>query len=80
MCFRKELREIKDSGETKLLLDCSIGILFDVLTQAQQVGLMVSEHSYIIASLVSKPAQTVETERTALITGLVYIESTSGSG
>jgi len=51
--FRKELREIKDSGETKILLDCSFGILSEVLLQAQQVGLMGSEHNFIIASLVS---------------------------
>lgn len=52
--FRKELREIKDSKETKILLDCSFNILQDVLFQAQQVGLMGSEHSFIIASLVSR--------------------------
>jgi len=51
--YRKELREIKDSGETKILLDCSFGILSEVLLQAQQVGLMGSEHNFIIASLVS---------------------------
>jgi len=51
--FRKELREIKDSGETKILLDCSFGILSEVLLQAQQVGLMGSEHNFIIASLVN---------------------------
>lgn len=51
---RKELREIKDSGETKILLDCSFSILSDVLFQAQQVGLMGSEHKFIIASLVSR--------------------------
>ncbi|XP_060848999.1 glutamate receptor ionotropic, kainate 3-like isoform X1 [Rhopalosiphum padi] len=49
--YRKELREIKDSGETKILLDCSFKILTDVLLQAQQVGLMGSEHNFIIASL-----------------------------
>ncbi|XP_025421717.1 glutamate receptor ionotropic, kainate 3-like isoform X3 [Sipha flava] len=49
--YRKELREIKDSGETKILLDCSFNILSDVLFQAQQVGLMGSEHNFIIASL-----------------------------
>ncbi|KAE9522411.1 hypothetical protein AGLY_017191, partial [Aphis glycines] len=49
--YRRELREIKDSGETKILLDCSFNILSDVLLQAQQVGLMGSEHNFIIASL-----------------------------
>ncbi|VVC31772.1 Ionotropic glutamate receptor, L-glutamate and glycine-binding domain,Receptor, ligand binding [Cinara cedri] len=49
--YRKELREIKDSGETKILLDCSFNILSEVLYQAQQVGLMGSEHNFIIASL-----------------------------
>lgn len=50
--FRKELRKIKDSGETNILLDCSYNMLSDVLLQAQQVGLMGSEHKFIIASLV----------------------------
>ncbi|XP_050533361.1 glutamate receptor ionotropic, kainate 2-like [Daktulosphaira vitifoliae] len=49
--YRSELREVKDSGETKILLDCTIDILMDVLIQAQQVGLMGSEHSYLISSL-----------------------------
>ncbi|XP_050428924.1 glutamate receptor ionotropic, kainate 2-like [Adelges cooleyi] len=49
--YRTELREIKDSGETKILLDCTFNILMDVLVQAQQVGLMGSEHNYIISSL-----------------------------
>lgn len=53
-CFRKELREIKDSGETKILLDCSFNILSSVLFQAQQVGLMGSEHNFIITSLVCR--------------------------
>lgn len=52
LCFRKELREIKDSKETKILLDCSIDVLANVLSQAQQVDLMGSEHNFIIASLV----------------------------
>jgi len=52
-CSRKELREIKDSGETRILLDCSFAVLSDVLFQAQQVGLMGSEHNFIVTSLLS---------------------------
>jgi hypothetical protein len=50
---RPVLRDIRFSGERNILLDCSIKTLPEVLKQAQQVGLMTSEQSYIITSLVS---------------------------
>ncbi|CAG2067360.1 unnamed protein product, partial [Timema podura] len=48
---RETLRTIKKSGEENFILDCSIEHLYEILTQAQQVGLMSDEHSYIITSL-----------------------------
>nr|CAD7431086.1 unnamed protein product [Timema monikensis] len=48
---RETLRIIKKSGEENFVLDCSIDHLYEILTQAQQVGLMSDEHSYIITSL-----------------------------
>lgn len=50
---RQVLRDMKKSGERKILLDCSIQTLPEVLKQAQQVGLMTDEQSYIITTLVS---------------------------
>lgn len=50
---RQVLREMKKGGERNILLDCSIQTLPEVLKQAQQVGLMTDEQSYIITTLVS---------------------------
>lgn len=50
---RQVLREMRMAGERNILLDCSIQILPEVLKQAQQVGLMTDEQSYIITTLVS---------------------------
>ncbi|KAL0275560.1 UNVERIFIED_CONTAM: hypothetical protein PYX00_003377 [Menopon gallinae] len=49
--YRETLRTVKNSGSTNIILDCSIEILPEVLKQAQQVGLMVAEYSFIIANL-----------------------------
>ncbi|XP_071445424.1 glutamate receptor ionotropic, kainate 2-like [Hetaerina americana] len=48
--YRYILRKIKRSGETNIVLDCSTEILYEVLKQAQQVGLMASHHNYIITN------------------------------
>ncbi|KAL1131752.1 hypothetical protein AAG570_011365, partial [Ranatra chinensis] len=49
--YRNVLRKIKSSGEKNIVIECSSLILYDVLIQAQQVGLMGSDMSYIITSL-----------------------------
>lgn len=49
--FRPALIEVKKSGETHFILDCSINILAEVLKQAMQVGLMSDYHNYIITNL-----------------------------
>jgi len=41
-------------GETRFIIECSIEILYEVFKQLQQVGLMGSQHSYIVNSLVSR--------------------------
>jgi len=50
---RQVLRDMKMAKEHNILLDCSIQTLPEVLKQAQQVGLMTDEQSYIITTLVS---------------------------
>jgi hypothetical protein len=50
---RQVLRDMRMAGECNILLDCSIQTLPEVLKQAQQVGLMTDEQSYIITTLVS---------------------------
>lgn len=47
------MRRIKNTNQMNIVLDCSAEILFDVLLHAQQVGLMGTDYSYIITSLVS---------------------------
>lgn len=48
---RQVLRDMRQHGERSILLDCSIQTLPEVLKQAQQVGLMTDEQSYIITTL-----------------------------
>lgn len=48
---RQILRDMRHAGERNIILDCSIETLPEVLKQAQQVGLMTSDQSYIITSL-----------------------------
>lgn len=50
--YRDTLREVKNSGSNNIILDCPIDVLPEVLKQAQQVGLMVAEYSFIITNLV----------------------------
>lgn len=49
--WRPLLKEIKKSQETKFVVDVSQKILFEVLNQAYQIGLMREYHSYFITSL-----------------------------
>ena len=54
-CFaRPLLKQIKNSAESHIVLDCSTERLYDVLKQAQQIGMMSDYHSYLITSLVSR--------------------------
>lgn len=51
--YRPVLRTVKNSGSTNIILGCRIDVLPEVLKQAQQVGLMVSEYSFIVSNLVN---------------------------
>lgn len=44
------LTEVKKSGETHFVLECSVESLDEIMKQAQQVGLMSDEHNYIITN------------------------------
>ncbi|KAJ4452356.1 hypothetical protein ANN_03889, partial [Periplaneta americana] len=48
---RDVLRAMRQSGERNIVLDCSVEGLPEVLKQAQQIGLMTSDQSYIITCL-----------------------------
>ncbi|KAG4072084.1 hypothetical protein HA402_015583 [Bradysia odoriphaga] len=49
--FRPVLRRVKLSGETNIVLDCSIETLPELLKQVQQVGLMTENHQFIITTM-----------------------------
>lgn len=53
--FRPLLKQIKNSGEAHIVLDCNNDKIYDVLKQAQQIGMMSDYHSYLITSLVGVP-------------------------
>lgn len=40
--------------EHNIILDCDIKILLEVLTQAQQVGLVADKYNFIVCTLVSQ--------------------------
>ncbi|KAG8234007.1 hypothetical protein J437_LFUL013925, partial [Ladona fulva] len=48
---RPLLKQIKNSAESHIVLDCSTERIYDVLKQAQQIGMMSDYHSYLITSL-----------------------------
>ena len=50
-CSRPLLKQIKNSAESHIVLDCSTDRIYDVLKQAQQIGMMSDYHSYLITSL-----------------------------
>ncbi|KAF7271253.1 hypothetical protein GWI33_015848 [Rhynchophorus ferrugineus] len=45
------LKQIKNSAESHIVLDCSTPKIYAVLKQAQQIGMMSDYHSYLITSL-----------------------------
>nr|QHN69189.1 ionotropic receptor 8 [Sirex nitobei] len=49
--YRPLLKQIKNSAESHVVLDCSTERIYDVLKQAQQIGMMSDYHSYLITSL-----------------------------
>ncbi|PNF30869.1 Glutamate receptor ionotropic, kainate 2 [Cryptotermes secundus] len=49
--YRPLLKQIKNSAESHIVLDCNTERIYDVLKQAQQIGMMSDYHSYLITSL-----------------------------
>ncbi|XP_052740885.1 glutamate receptor ionotropic, kainate 2 isoform X5 [Bicyclus anynana] len=49
--YRPLLKQIKNSAESHIVLDCATERIKDVLQQAQQIGMMSDYHSYLITSL-----------------------------
>lgn len=48
---RPLLKQIKNSAEAHIVLDCSTERIHEVLKQAQQIGMMSDYHSYLVTSL-----------------------------
>lgn len=60
VAYRPLLKQIKNSAESHIVLDCSTEKIYDVLKQAQQIGMMSDYHSYLITSLVRRfPIQAI---------------------
>lgn len=49
--YRPLLKQIKNSAESHIVLDCTTEKIYEVLKQAQQIGMMSDYHSYLITSL-----------------------------
>lgn len=49
--YRTLLKQIKNSAEAHIVLDCTTEKIYDVLKQAQQIGMMSDYHSFLITSL-----------------------------
>ncbi|XP_055852888.1 glutamate receptor ionotropic, kainate 2 [Episyrphus balteatus] len=49
--YRPLLKQIKNSAEAHIVLDCSTDKIYEVLKQAQQIGMMSDYHSYLVTSL-----------------------------
>ena len=45
------LKEVYLSKSTNIILDCSKDIIGEVLTQAQQIGMISEDHFYLLTSL-----------------------------
>ena len=50
---RPLLKDIKAAGVTRIILDCKTESIYEILKQAQQVGVMTAYHNYFITSLVN---------------------------
>ncbi|CAH0553023.1 unnamed protein product [Brassicogethes aeneus] len=48
---RSILKEIKNSGESQIILDCKIDNIINILKQAKEVNLLEEYHSYILTNL-----------------------------
>ena len=51
--YRPLLKQIKEEGIMRIVLDCSFEKIESVLEQALEIGMITDYHSYIVNSLVS---------------------------
>lgn len=76
--FRSILRRVKLSSDTRIIIECSIDSLAEILKQAQQVGLLIEKYEFIITNL---DAHTIDLEpfqySDASITLVRMIDTTS---
>lgn len=49
--YRTLLKQIKNSAEAHIVLDCTTEKIYEVMKQAQQIGMMSDYHSFLITSL-----------------------------
>lgn len=74
---RRTLRHVMFKGLKKVIIDCNIDILYEVLKQAQQVGMMTEAYNFFITNL---DLQTIDIEdfrySGANITGFRLVDTT----
>lgn len=49
--YRPLLKEVKKSGETRIILDCEYSKVGGILKQAEEIGMINDYHSYLITNL-----------------------------
>ena len=59
---RQLLKQVQNSGGTHLVVDCSTASIYQVLKQAQQIGMVTRYYHFFFTNLVS--------QGTTLLTGL----------
>lgn len=48
------LKELRQGGEKRIIIDCDIGHIMEILENAKELGLMSFAHNYFLTSLVSQ--------------------------
>lgn len=51
--FRPILKEIKKRGESKIIIDCDVDLVREILRQAQSINMMTQYYHYLVTTLVS---------------------------
>ena len=49
--YRPLLKEIKKTGETRMVLDCDFEKVGNILKQADEIGMITEYHNYLISKL-----------------------------
>ena len=53
--YRPLLKEIKKTGETRMVLDCDFEKVGNILKQADEIGMITEYHNYLISKLSIPP-------------------------